>query len=194
MSAGNIRENIDSMEKEEREYTIWSRQDLSEELRSQMLEIKDNPEEISDRFATGLSFGTSGMRGRMGAGTSRMNSPVVRRATLGIADYVLQKYEQPAMVISYDTRMHSEEFAQTAARTLAERGVDAWMMPSPQPVPLLSFAVRALGLAGGIMITASHNPREYNGYKVYDHFGNQIDDEKAREIDVKEVRDTIEEK
>lgn len=183
MSAGNIRENIDSMEKEEREYTIWSRQDLSEELRSQMLEIKDNPEEISDRFATGLSFGTSGMRGRMGAGTSRMNSPVVRRATLGIADYVLQKYEQPAMVISYDTRMHSEEFAQTAARTLAERGVDAWMMPSPQPVPLLSFAVRALGLAGGIMITASHNPREYNGYKVYDHFGNQIDDEKAREIE-----------
>ena len=171
------------MEREEREYTIWCRQKLSEELRSQLNEIKDDPEEIQDRFCGGLSFGTSGLRGRMGAGTSRMNQVVVRRATLGIADYTLQRHRHPAVAISYDTRMHSREFAQVTAETLAARGIDTWMMESPQPVPLLSFAVRQMELAGGIMITASHNPREYNGYKVYDHTGNQIDDEKARAIE-----------
>lgn len=171
------------MEREQREYTSWCSQDLSEELRRQLLEIKENEEEIYDRFCRDLTFGTSGMRGRMGVGTCRMNSVVVRRATLGIADYVGRRYAQPAVVVSYDTRMHSEEFAHVTAETLAERGIDAWIMSGPQPVPLLSFAVRRMGLAGGIMITASHNPREYNGYKVYDHFGNQIDDEKARRIE-----------
>ena len=171
------------MEKEQQECTSWCRQELSEELRFQLLEIKENEEEIYDRFCRGLTFGTSGMRGRMGVGTCRMNPVVVRRATLGIADYVRGRYAQPAVVVSYDTRMHSEEFAHVTAETLAERGIDAWIMSGPQPVPLLSFAVRRMGLAGGIMITASHNPREYNGYKVYDHFGNQIDDEKARRIE-----------
>ncbi|MGN1144020.1 MAG: phospho-sugar mutase, partial [Anaerovoracaceae bacterium] len=171
------------MEREQQEYTSWCRQELSEELRYQLLEIKENEEEIYDRFCRGLTFGTSGMRGRMGVGTCRMNPVVVRRATLGIADYVTGRYAQPAIVISYDTRLHSEEFARVTAETLAERGIDSWIMNEPQPVPLLSFAVRSMGLSGGIMITASHNPREYNGYKVYDHFGNQIDDEKARRIE-----------
>ncbi|MGN1412905.1 MAG: phospho-sugar mutase [Anaerovoracaceae bacterium] len=171
------------MEREQREYTNWCMQVLSEELQCQLLEIKENEEEIYDRFCRGLTFGTSGIRGRMGVGTCRMNSVVVRRATQGIADYVSRRYAHPAIVISYDTRMHSEEYAYVAAETLAERGIDTWIMGEPQPVPLLSFAVRNMGLAGGIMITASHNPREYNGYKVYDHLGNQIDDEKARGIE-----------
>lgn len=171
------------MEREQREYTIWCGQDLPEELQRQLLEIEENEEEIYDRFCRGLTFGTSGMRSRMGVGTCRMNPVVVRRATLGIADYVSCRYAHPAIAISYDTRMHSEEFAYVTAETLAERGIDTWIMGEPQPVPLLSFAVRRMGLAGGIMITASHNPREYNGYKVYDHLGNQIDDEKARRIE-----------
>ncbi|MGN0715177.1 MAG: phospho-sugar mutase, partial [Anaerovoracaceae bacterium] len=171
------------MEREQREYTIWCGEDLPKELQRQLLEIKGNEEEICDRFCRGLTFGTSGIRGRMGVGTCRMNPVVVRRATLGIADYVSSRYAHPAIVISYDTRMHSEEYAYVTAETLADRGIDTWIMGKPQPVPLLSFAVRHMGLAGGIMITASHNPREYNGYKVYDHLGNQIDDEKARQIE-----------
>ena len=99
------------MEREQREYTIWCGQNLSEELQRQLLEIKENEEEIYDRFCRGLTFGTSGMRGRMGAVTCRMNPVVVRRATLGIADYVSSRYAHPAIAISYDTRMHSKEYA-----------------------------------------------------------------------------------
>ena len=109
-----------------------------------------------------------------------MNPVVLKRATMGLADYVLERYAHPAIAISFDTRMNSRQYAYDAADVLAARGIDVWIMEEPQPVPLLSFSVRHLGLCGGIMITASHNPKDYNGYKVYDHFGNQIDDVTAR--------------
>lgn len=171
------------MEKALKQYTRWLSESLPQDLRDELENIKDNEDEIHDRFCRDMSFGTSGLRGRMGAGTCRINSVVLKRATMGIADYVLKRRPHPAMAISYDTRRNSREYAYGVANVLAARGIDVWIMPEAQPVPLLSFTVRYLGLSGGIMITASHNPKDYNGYKVYDHFGNQIDDAKARLIE-----------
>ena len=171
------------MENAWKEYSCWSRENLPKDLQEELENIKENHDEIYDRFCHHMTFGTSGLRGRMGVGTTYMNSVVIRRTTMGIADYVLAKHTHPAIAISYDTRMNSREFAKITADTLAMRSIDTWIVKSPQPVPLLSFAVRYMGLSGGIMITASHNPKEYNGYKVYDHFGNQIDDKKARRME-----------
>ncbi|MBR4862103.1 MAG: phospho-sugar mutase [Firmicutes bacterium] len=168
------------MEKALKQYTRWLSESLPADLRAELENIKDCEEEIHDRFCRDMTFGTSGLRGRMGVGTCWMNSVVLKRATMGIADYVLKRRPHPAMAISYDTRLNSREYAYGVADVLAARGIDVWIMSEAQPVPLLSFAVRYLGLSGGIMITASHNPKDYNGYKVYDHFGNQIDDAKAR--------------
>ena len=171
------------MEKALKQYTRWLSETLPADLREELENIKDCEEEIHDRFCRDMTFGTSGLRGRMGAGTCRINSVVLKRATMGIADYVLGRRPHPAMAISYDTRRNSREYAFGVADVLAARGIDVWIMEEAQPVPLLSFAIRYLGLSGGIMITASHNPKDYNGYKVYDHFGNQIDDAKARLIE-----------
>ena len=171
------------MEKALMQYTRWMSESLPADLRDELDNIKYNNEEIYDRFCRDMTFGTSGLRGRMGAGTSRINSVVLQRATMGIADYVLERRPHPAIGISYDTRRNSREYAYGVAEVLSARGIDVWIMDEAQPVPLLSFAVRHLGLSGGIMITASHNPKEYNGYKVYDHYGNQIDDAKARLIE-----------
>ena len=171
------------MEKAMKQYTRWLSEPLPADLREELENIKGNEEEIFDRFCRDMTFGTSGLRGRMGAGTCFINSVVLRRATMGIADYVLERRPHPAMAISYDTRLNSREYAYGVAEVLAARGIDVWIMEEAQPVPLLSYAVRYLGLSGGIMITASHNPKDYNGYKVYDHFGNQIDDAKARKIE-----------
>lgn len=168
------------MEKSLRQYALWCGETLPKELRKELEYIKENHDEIHDRFYRDMTFGTSGLRGRMGVGTTRINSVVLRRATMGIADYVLEKRSHPAIVISYDTRANSRFYAEEVAQTLSSRGIDTWIMAEPQPVPLLSFTIRYMGLSGGIMITASHNPKEYNGYKVYDHYGNQIDDKKAR--------------
>lgn len=171
------------MEKALKQYTRWLSESLPTGLREELENIKDNQEEIYDRFCRDMTFGTSGLRGRMGVGTSRINSVMLQRATMGIADYVLQRRPHPAIAISYDTRQNSREYAYGVAAVFSARGIDVWIMEEAQPVPLLSFAVRHLGLSGGIMITASHNPKEYNGYKVYDHYGNQIDDRKARKIE-----------
>ena len=171
------------MEKALKQYSLWEKEFLPQDLRDELIQIKEENEEIYDRFCRDLSFGTSGLRGKMGAGTNRMNQVVIRRATMGIADYLLERHRRPAMAVSYDTRRNSRRYAVMVAETLSERGIDAWITESPQPVPLLSFAIREMGLDGGIMITASHNPKEFNGYKVYDHCGNQIDDEKARLIE-----------
>ena len=171
------------MEKARKQYSLWTKEILPEDLREEAEAISGNEEEIYDRFCHNMSFGTSGLRGKMGFGTNRMNIIVVRRATMGVADYLLSKHKKAKIVIGYDTRTDSKKFAHAAADVLSSRGIDVKIFPEPTPVPVVSFAIRYMKADGGIMITASHNPKEYNGYKVYDHFGNQIDELKARLIE-----------
>ncbi len=134
--------------------------------------------EIEDRFYRDLEFGTGGLRGVMGAGTNRMNRYTVRRATTGFARFLLDTYGDAAksrgVAIAFDSRNHSREFAREAALTMAASGIPAYLFTILSATPLLSFAVRHLGCAGGIVITASHNPKEYNGYKAYDETGCQL--------------------
>ncbi len=175
------------MEKALQQYSSWMMENLPKSLREELETIQGNKEEIYDRFCHEMTFGTSGLRGIMGAGARRINSVVLKRATMGLADSLLKAYSQtkdrPAVAISYDTRYFSADFGKETAQVLAERGIDVWIADEPEPVPLLSFVIGHMGLAGGVMITASHNPKEYNGYKVYDEEGNQIDDEKARKLE-----------
>ena len=140
-------------------------------------------DEASDAFYRELHFGTGGLRGILGAGTNRMNVYTVARATAGVASYVLEeKAGKPAAAIGYDTRKNSFLFAQTAACVLASHGIQVYLYPEAMPTPCLSYAVRTLGCAVGIMITASHNPAEYNGYKVYGEDGCQITQGAAEKI------------
>lgn len=168
------------MEKSSKKYTVWAEKTLPADLRQQIEEIREDQEQIYDRFCKDLTFGTSGLRGKMGVGSNRINSVVLKRATMGVSDYLLSKEKNPMVVIGYDTRINSKGYASDIAEEFASRGVKVMLFSEPTPVPVLSFAIRHLKANGGIMITASHNPKEYNGYKVYDHFGNQIDDKKAR--------------
>ena len=146
------------------------------DLKNELLALNDE-REIEDRFYTALNFGTAGMRGKIGCGTNRMNEYVVARATQGLAAYLLK--EDPAnaekgVAIAYDSRIKSDVFAAVSARVLAANGIKAYLYDSLRPVPVLSFTVRHLGTAAGIEITASHNTKEYNGYKVYGPDGGQI--------------------
>lgn len=171
------------MEKAVKEYTRWTRENLPEDLMAELAAISGDDREIYDRFCKDISFGTSGMRGKMGAGSNRINSLTLRRASLGLAEYLLERYEKPELVIAYDTRINSREYAEGVAEVFADKGVGVYLFDEPTPVPVLSFAVRDMRLRAGIMITASHNPKEYNGYKVYDSCGNQIDDTAAAELE-----------
>ncbi|MBQ7139094.1 MAG: phospho-sugar mutase, partial [Clostridia bacterium] len=146
--------------------------------------IANDPKEIEDRFYTELSFGTAGMRGVLGAGMNRMNRYNVRRATKGLAQYLLKKPEEAArgVVIAYDSRRFSAEFAKDTALVLAQEGVPAFLFDALRPVPVLSYAVRHLNAIAGIVITASHNPPQYNGYKVYGEDGAQVGPEAAEGI------------
>lgn len=155
---------------------------LSDAEVSELKTIEQDSAAIEDRFGADLHFGTAGLRGIMEAGTNRMNVHVVRRATQGLANYLLKHSDAPSVVISYDSRLGSRDFAAAAAGVLAANGIKTWLFPEMMPVPLLSFAVRHLECTAGIMITASHNPKEYNGYKVYNHTGGQILDEEASAI------------
>ena len=152
------------------EYQRWLNSSaIDEKTRAELLSVKDNEKEQEDRFYTELEFGTAGLRGILGAGTNRMNVYVVRRATAGLAA-VISKIS-PALAargvaIAYDSRRCSKEFAYEAARTLAVCGIRSFVFSSIHSVPQLSFAVRELWCAAGIVITASHNPPQYNGYKV----------------------------
>lgn len=149
---------------------------IDEKSRLELAQLTDE-KEIEDRFYRDLAFGTAGMRGIMGAGTNRMNVFIVRKATFGLANYLKQEFPgeyQKGVVIAYDSRSHSAEFAQETARVLCACGVPAKIFRHLEPVPILSFAVRHLKAAGGVVITASHNPKEYNGYKVYDAQGCQL--------------------
>ncbi len=146
--------------------------------------IRDDEKEIEDRFYTELSFGTAGMRGILGAGTNRMNKYNVRRATKGLAGFLKENPEQAkrGVVIAYDSRRCSDSFAKDTALVLCREGVPAYLFDALRPVPILSFAVRHLNAAAGIVITASHNPPQYNGYKVYGEDGAQVAPEIAEGI------------
>ncbi|MDD6033982.1 MAG: phospho-sugar mutase [Oscillospiraceae bacterium] len=152
--------------------------DLTAELKA----VADQPEEISDRFYRELEFGTGGLRGVIGAGTNRMNIYTVRKATQGIADYINAHFENGSVAISHDSRIKSDLFAREAARVLAANGIKVHLYPELMPTPCLSFAVRYLHCSMGAMVTASHNPSKYNGYKAYGADGCQITNETADEV------------
>lgn len=154
----------------------------SPEIQRELKEIEHNGAEREDRFYRELVFGTGGLRGVIGAGTNRMNVYTVGRATMGLADYMLEIGAKKSAVIAYDSRYMSREFAMRAAEIFSSKGIRAYVFDKLTPTPVLSYAVRALGAGAGIVITASHNPKEYNGYKVYNEKGCQITDNAAAEI------------
>lgn len=170
---------------------LWlDRKDLDKTLREELLNIKD-PEEIRDRFYRELEFGTGGLRGILGAGINRMNLYTVRKATQGFADYINLHYgpgseagsgKLPAVAIAYDSRINSSRFAAEAACVLAANGIKSYLYTELMPTPALSFAVRHYKCCAGIMVTASHNPSQYNGYKVYNEEGCQLTLEAADEV------------
>ena len=148
---------------------------FDEATKEELKSIKDDENEIKERFYMDLEFGTAGLRGIIGAGTNRMNIYVVRRATQGLANYIAKvDKKSQGVAIAYDSRHMSPEFAQEAALCLAANGIKAYIFETLRPTPELSFAVRHLGCVAGINVTASHNPPEYNGYKVYWEDGAQI--------------------
>ncbi len=154
-----------------------------DETKKELLSVSNDDKEMEDRFYKDLAFGTGGLRGVMGAGSNRMNQYTVGRATLGLAKYLRDKFPAGASVaVAYDTRNHSAAFSLAAARILAANGVRVYRYKYCVPVPVLSFTTRRLKCSAGIMITASHNPKEYNGYKVYDDTGCQICTEAAAEL------------
>lgn len=152
--------------------------DLTAELES----IKNNEDEIYDRFYTALKFGTAGLRGIIGAGTNRMNIYVVRQATQGLANYVLKKYGKGSVAISHDSRIKADLFMNEAARVLAANGIKVYITSELQPTPVLSYLVRYFKCQAGIMVTASHNPAAYNGYKAYGEDGCQMTDVAANTV------------
>ena len=150
---------------------------VDEDTKAELRAISDDEKEIEERFYRELEFGTAGMRGILGAGTNRMNVYNVRRASMGVAKYVNDEGEDAAkagVLIGYDTRNFSRVFAEETAKVLAANGVKAFLFPIVHSVPEVSFGIRELGCAAGVMITASHNPKEYNGYKVYGPDGGQL--------------------
>ncbi len=154
-------------------YEFWLKQkDLDPNLKAELLQL--NKEQIKESFYKDLGFGTGGMRGLMGVGTNRINLYTIRRATLGFARYIKKNNINGGIAISYDNRKDSQVFAYQSAMVLAKEGIDSYLFDSLRPTPMLSYAVRYFQGAGGIMITASHNPKEYNGYKAYDHTGAQL--------------------
>lgn len=176
-------------------YKEWLLSDyFDEQTKEELRSIQDDEEEIEDRFYRDLNFGTGGMRGVIGAGTNRMNKYIIRRVTQGLANYIINYSDDGrgrGVVIAYDSRHKSPEFALEAALVLAGNGIKAYLFDELRPVPELSFAVRELRAVGGIVITASHNPAEYNGYKVYWEDGGQVIPEQAREIiaEINEIDD-----
>ena len=176
-------------------YTQWLENDFFDEQTTKELEsIKGNEDEIKDRFYTELNFGTAGLRGKIGAGTNRMNQYIIMRATQGLAE-VIKEHSKEAMqrgvAIAHDNRHFSDFFAKTAALVLAKNGIKAYLFDSLRPTPELSFAVRFLNCISGIVVTASHNPKDYNGYKVYWEEGSQILDHIAIPIQekIKAIKD-----
>lgn len=167
-------------------YDLWlNNEKFDEKTHKELEEIKNNDEEIKDRFYSSLEFGTAGLRGKLGAGTNRMNEYMVAQATQGFADTISEMGEdakKAGVSISYDVRHKSEEFAKITAEVFAANGIKVYIHKEIEPTPVLSYTVRHLKTSAGVMITASHNPMEYNGYKAYNAEGSQILDETADKI------------
>lgn len=164
------------------QYKLWLEKavadpDLIEELKT----VEGNEEEILDRFYRDLEFGTAGLRGVIGAGTNRMNYYTVCRATQGLADFLNKHFENPSVAIGYDSRIKSDYFSIEAAKVLAANGVKVYIYEELEPTPCLSFAIRYFNTSSGIILTASHNPAKYNGFKCYNSNGYQMTDEEADE-------------
>jgi phosphoglucomutase len=152
------------------------------ELKVDLKSVEDDPEQINDRFYRSLSFGTGGLRGKMGAGTNRMNVYTVAKTSRGLAKYLAAMSDLPSCAIAYDSRNNSALFARVSAAALAQAGVRVHLFAQLAPTPMCSFAVRYFKCEVGVVITASHNPAEYNGYKVYDKHGGQITDDAAAKL------------
>ena len=166
-------------------YNLWlEKLDKASPLYQELLDIQGDENEITERFYREIEFGTAGLRGICGAGTNRMNDYTVGRATQGIAEYILKSGEDPkkGVAIAYDCRYHSKEFSEMAAEIFAGNGIRSYLFPSLRPTPELSYAIRKLGAVSGVNMTASHNPKEYNGYKVYWNDGAQISGEVSNGI------------
>ncbi|NLM50969.1 MAG: phospho-sugar mutase [Clostridiaceae bacterium] len=165
-------------------YRLWlTKSDLESDLKAELEAIKDNDDEIKERFFKDLEFGTAGLRGILGAGTARMNVYTVRKATQGLADYINSlNVPNRHVAIAYDSRIKSAEFALEAAKVFAANGIKAYLFETLKPVPLLSFTIRYLNCISGVVVTASHNSPKYNGYKAYGPDGGQLANEGAREV------------
>ena len=164
------------------EYKRWVNETHDGEIAAELASIAGEDAAIEDRFYRELEFGTGGLRGVLGAGTNRMNVYTVGKATQGLSNYLNGTFETPSVAIAYDSRIHSDLFARTAAEVFAGNGVQVHIYPKLMPTPSLSFAVRDLACSGGVVITASHNPAKYNGYKVYGPDGCQITTAAAKAI------------
>ncbi|MDO5017806.1 MAG: phospho-sugar mutase [Lagierella massiliensis] len=167
-------------------YRNWLNSDeFDDETKKELASISDNEEEIRDRFYQSLQFGTAGLRGKLGSGTNRMNKYMVKKATQGFAKAILDLKDnnEKSVAIAYDVRHKSKEFAQVTAEVFAGNGIKVYLSDDIRPTPLLSYAVRHFGCDAGVMITASHNPKEYNGYKAYGAEGSQILEDMAKAIE-----------
>lgn len=163
-------------------YNLWLEKATADpDLKKELLGVKGNDDEVLDRFYRSLEFGTAGLRGVIGAGTNRMNYYTVGRATQGLADFLNKHFENPSIAIGYDSRIKSEYFSVEAAKTLAANGIKVYLYEELEPTPCLSFAIRHFKTSSGIILTASHNPAKYNGYKCYNENGYQMTDEEASE-------------
>lgn len=161
-------------------YNEWlEKADADPDLKVELENIKGKDDEILDRFYRSLEFGTAGLRGVIGAGTNRMNVYTVGRVTQGLADYLNDNYDSPSVAIGYDSRIKSDYFSRESAEILAANGIKVYIYDELEPTPCLSYAVRKLKASGGIIITASHNPAKYNGYKCYNSKGYQMTDDEA---------------
>lgn len=165
-----------------KDYQIWKEQELPTDLRAE-LDLMDQAM-IDDAFGTDLSFGTAGMRGLLGCGTNRLNVYTINKATQGLAKYLLNKYpnKECGVAICYDSRHYSKVFSEVCGKTLATYGIKSYIFDDVKPTPLLSYLVRHHQLDAGIMITASHNPKQYNGYKVYNETGSQLNIDEANQV------------
>ncbi len=169
-------------------YEGWLKDvNIDEQTKEELRGIAGQAGEIEDRFYRELEFGTGGLRGVMGAGTNRMNRYVIGKATQGFANFLLGQSSSPSVVIAHDSRRNSDVFSLEAACVLAANGIRTYLFRSLRPTPQLSFAVRDLGATGGVVVTASHNPPEYNGYKVYGADGGQLIPDQAEQV-IGEIR------
>ena len=151
------------------EYSRWLTSATADaDVAAELKAIENDPAKIEDAFYRNLAFGTGGLRGTIGAGTNRMNVYTVAKASQGLANYLVANSDAPSVAIGYDSRIKSDVFAKVAASVFAANGVQVNIWPELLPVPTVSFATRYLGTSAGVMITASHNPSKYNGYKVYE--------------------------